>query len=72
MYDIFSFMMNTIEKRASRQSVLNGLFAAGLGVLAYTVVKQKKRLDILEASIETVEVMITTKKRNNRLCWTFC
>lgn len=42
MYDIFSFMMNTIEKRASRQSVLNGLFAAGLGVLAYTVVKQKK------------------------------
>jgi hypothetical protein len=56
MYDIFSFMMNTIEKRASRQSVLNSLFAAGLGVLAYTVVKQKKRLDILEASIETVEV----------------
>ena len=42
MYDIFSFMMNTIEKRASRQSVLNSLFAAGLGVLAYTVVKQKK------------------------------
>lgn len=56
MCDIFSFMMNTIEKRASRQSVLNSLFAAGLGVLAYTVVKQKKRLDILEASIETVEV----------------
>lgn len=56
MYDIFSFMMNTIEKRASRQSVLNGLFAVGLGALAYTVVKQKKRLDILEASIETVEV----------------
>lgn len=56
MYDIFSFMMNTIEKRASRQSVLNGLFAAGLGALAYTVAKQKKRLDILEASIETVDV----------------
>lgn len=55
MYDIFSFMMNTIEKRASRQSVLNGLFAVGLGALAYTVVKQKKRLDILEASIETVD-----------------
>lgn len=44
MYDIFSFMMNTIEKRSSRQSVLNGLFAAGLGVLAYTVVKQKSVL----------------------------
>lgn len=56
MYDIFSFMMNTIEKRASRQSVLNVLFAAGLGALAYTVVKQKKCLDILEASIETVDV----------------
>ena len=56
MYDIFSFMMNTIEKRASRQSVLNGLFAAVLGALAYTVAKQKKRLDILEASIETVDV----------------
>ena len=56
MYDIFSFMMNTIEKRASRQSVLNVLFAAGLCALAYTVAKQKKRLDILEASIETVDV----------------